>query len=213
MQPCPLGANFTHFPPTDPCTEPLTRCFEGNDLGRGMGYGLCSPVLCWKSGILTGVRWRNHQLEVSCLVGFFNLIVCHRWKAVAQGRKRLPIPKTWPVGSSSFPVWVQSHPITSSLEKCRITAAWLATSLCHLLWPLMDSQQTYVTIRSVKTSRGSYATKMWAYALCTINPTSEPGLLLKKTRRKMDEMFSSPTLVYQKGGLEEKFCSARGEGK
>lgn len=70
-----------------------------------------------------------------------------------------------------------------------------------------------MTIRSVKTSRGSYAIETRAYALCPINPTSELGLLLKKTPRKRDEVLSSPTLALQREGLEEKSCSARGEGK
>jgi len=54
---------------------------------------------------------------------------------------------------------------------------------------------------------------MRAYALCPINPTSELGLLLKKTPRKNDEVFSSPMLVHQREGLEEKSCSARAAWK
>ncbi|PKU32642.1 hypothetical protein llap_17054 [Limosa lapponica baueri] len=54
---------------------------------------------------------------------------------------------------------------------------------------------------------------MRAYALCPIKPTSELGLLLKKTPRKRDEMSSSATLTHQREGFgrENMFYNRRRE--
>lgn len=82
---------------------------------------------------------------------YFYFIPCHSWGAISRGRTRIPTAKSWSAGFSSFITLVQSRSITSTSEKFTIPKAWLAASLCHLLWPfIMDSQQTYVTIRSVK---------------------------------------------------------------
>lgn len=86
MQPCPSGADFPHFPPklpTDPCTEPPTRCLEGEKFWTRGGIWSLHPGSALP-------HWRQVEKPPALCIRFGRLNLkgyCTREKKVSQPKK------------------------------------------------------------------------------------------------------------------------------